>query len=39
MNTINAALPFVSLAVSLASFAWSLRLWRRQIEIDRWRDG
>lgn len=34
MNAINATLPFVSLAVSLASFVWSLRLWHRQIEIE-----
>lgn len=38
MNAINATLPFVSLAVSLASLGWSIRLWRRQIEIDRRRD-
>lgn len=34
MSTISAALPFVALAVSLASFVWSVRLWCRQVEIE-----
>lgn len=31
---ITVALPFVSLVVSLATLGWSVRLWRRQNEIE-----